>query len=165
MDKVELEKKLKEIKLIVYDFDGVMTDNKVMVDQNGVESVMVSRGDGYGVSQIKKLGIEQGIISTEQNPVVARRAEKLKINVIHDVQDKGTIFRNYVAERGLSMEEVMYIGNDLNDYEAIMQAGIKGAPKDAEEEILTIADWVSSKNGGDGVIRELYRLLTKVREA
>lgn len=165
MDKVELEKKLKEIKLVVYDFDGVMTDNKVMVDQNGVESVMVSRGDGYGVSQIKKLGIEQGIISTEQNPVVARRAEKLKINVIHDVQDKGTIFRNYVAERGLSMEDVMYIGNDLNDYEAIMQAGIKGAPKDAEEEILAIADWISSKNGGDGVIRELYRLLTKVREA
>lgn len=165
MDKVELEKKLKEIKLVVYDFDGVMTDNKVMVDQNGVESVMVSRGDGYGVSQIKKLGIEQGIISTEQNLVVARRAEKLKINVIHDVQDKGTIFRNYVAERGLSMEDVMYIGNDLNDYEAIMQAGIKGAPKDAEEEILAIADWISSKNGGDGVIRELYRLLTKVREA
>lgn len=163
MEYSELIAKMKALRLVIYDFDGVMTNNKVHVDENGVESVEVSRADGYGVSQIKKLGIEQGIISTEPNPVVKRRAEKLKIPVVHDVQDKGMIFRNYVQNLGLSMNEVMYIGNDLNDYDAIIQAGLKGAPEDAEQEILAIADWISSRKGGDGVIRELYRLLSEAR--
>lgn len=163
MEKSELEKRMQNIKLIVYDFDGVMTDNKVRVDENGIESVLVSRGDGYGISQMKKLGIKQGIISTERNPVVTRRAEKLDIPVIQDVQEKGEVFRRYVESQGLSMEEVMYIGNDLNDYSAIMQAGIKGAPLDAEAEILEIADWISTRRGGDGVMRELYRILSKVK--
>ena len=163
MEKSELERRMQHIKLIVYDFDGVMTDNKVRVDENGVESVLVSRGDGYGISQIKRLGIKQGIISTERNPVVTRRAEKLNIPVIQDVQEKGEVFRRYVENQGYTMEEVMYIGNDLNDYDAIMQAGIKGAPLDAEEEILEIADWISTRRGGDGVIRELYRILNKIK--
>ncbi len=150
----------KKIKLLVYDFDGVMTDNRVLVDQHGVESVMVSRGDGYGISRIKELGIKQVIISTETNEVVKRRAEKLKIDVIHGVEDKKTILRKFCEENGYALEEVMFIGNDLNDYEAMLLAGTKGAPADAEEEILKIADWISTKNGGYGVIRELYRILS-----
>lgn len=151
----------KNIKLIIYDFDGVMTDNRVMVDQNGVESVMVNRGDGYGVGGIKKLGIKQIIVSTEVNPVVARRAEKLKIDVIHGVEDKKTIVANYLKDNGYSKEQVMFIGNDLNDIEAMGEVGIKGAPADAEEEILQVADWISTKKGGYGVIRELFRLLSQ----
>lgn len=77
-----------EIKLIVYDFDGVMTDNKVYIDQNGMESVQVNRGDGLGVSEIKKLGIKQIILSTEKNLVVAARAKKLKIDCLHGVNNK-----------------------------------------------------------------------------
>lgn len=158
------KKKFRKLKMIAYDFDGVMTDNKVLVDQNGVESVMVSRGDGYGISRIRELGIEQVIISTEPNPVVCRRAEKLKLPVIHDVADKRTILQQYCCEKGYDYSEVMFIGNDLNDFEAMQLAGVKGAPKDAEEEILAIADWISGKKGGDGVIRDLYRELSKVRE-
>lgn len=156
---IDIREQMKKLKLIVYDFDGVMTDNRVIVGQDGMESVVVHRGDGYGVSQIKRLPLEQVIISTETNPVVERRAEKLKIDIIHGVSDKRSTLMQYCQDKGYAMEEVMFIGNDLNDYEAMMAVGIKGAPADAEEEILAIADWVSQAKGGHGVIRELYRVL------
>ena len=152
--------KMKKPELIVYDFDGVMTDNKVLVDENGKEAVYVSRADGYGVSRIKQLGIKQIILSTEVNPVVAARAKKLGIPVIHGVEDKKTILENYIKDNGFSHELIFYVGNDLNDYDAMQLAGTKCAPKDAEPEILEIADWVSEKNGGNGVIRELFRMIS-----
>ena len=79
---------LRKIKLFVYDFDGVMTNNKVLVDQNGHESVIVSRADGLGVSEIKKLGFDQIIISTEKNPVVSARAKKLDIYCLQEIENK-----------------------------------------------------------------------------
>ncbi len=160
----DIRERMKKLKLIVYDFDGVMTDNRVIVSQDGTESVVVHRGDGYGISQIKDLSIEQVIISTETNPVVRRRAEKLKIDIIHGVADKKSILMEYCRNKGYAMEEVMFIGNDLNDYDAMMSAGVKGAPADAEEEILAIADWISKAKGGHGVIRELYRELQAYME-
>ena len=161
---VNLQERMKKLKLLIYDFDGVMTDNRVMVDQDGRESVVVNRGDGYGVSRIKKLGIEQVIVSTETNPVVRRRAEKLNIGVIHGVEDKETIVKEYMTKDSYAVEGVIFIGNDLTDYEAMMSVGLKGAPADAEEEILNIADWVSEAKGGYGVIRELFRLLQSYME-
>lgn len=160
----DLEMQIKNLKLIIYDFDGVMTDNRVMVDQDGKESVIVNRGDGYGVSQIKTLGIDQVIISTERNQVVRRRAEKLGIEVIHGVENKKTTVDAYCRDHGYDLKQVMFIGNDLNDYDAMMSVGIKGAPADAEEEILAIADWVSEAGGGYGVIRQLFRMLQSVME-
>ena len=151
------------IELIVYDFDGVMTDNRVMVDQNGNESVMANRGDGYGVGMIRKLGVKQVILSTEVNPVVEMRAQKLNLEVIHGVSDKKQTLEKYCADRNISLDRVMYLGNDLNDIDAMKCVGIKGAPKDAEPEILEIADWISEKNGGYGVVRELARLITLER--
>lgn len=159
-----VRERIKKIKLLVYDFDGVMTDNRVIIGQDGKESVVVHRGDGYGVSRIKQMSIEQVIISTETNPVVERRAEKLKIDIIHGVSDKKSTLTEYCQKKGYAMEEVMFIGNDLNDYDAMMEAGLKGAPADAEEEILAIADWISQAKGGHGVIRELYRVLQAYRE-
>lgn len=152
---------MKRPELIVYDFDGVMTDNRVTVDQDGKESVTVSRGDGAGVTYIKKMGIPQIILSTEVNPVVAARAKKLGIPVIHGVEDKKTVLEKYLKEQGIDGKDIFYVGNDINDYEAMLLAGTKCAPKDAEPEILEIADWISTKNGGYGVIRELYREISK----
>ncbi len=160
----DLKERMKKIKLIIYDFDGVMTDNRVIIGQDGTESVVVHRGDGYGVSQIKKLPIEQVIVSTETNPVVRRRAEKLNIEIIHGVSDKKSTVLEYCKDKGYAMEEVMFVGNDLNDYDAMMAVGVKGAPADAEEEILAVADWISQAKGGHGVIRELYRLLQTYME-
>lgn len=152
--------------LIVYDFDGVMTDNRVLIDECGNESVVVHRGDGYGVRMIKdKLGIPQIILSTEENPVVMRRAEKLKIPVIHNAGDcKAEILKRYVSEHGFALEQTMYIGNDLNDYDAMMLCGYRCCPADAEQEIPIIADYVFMSRGGCGVIRELYRILSEVRK-
>lgn len=157
--------KLNHIKLIVYDFDGVMTDNKAIVDQNGKESVKINRSDGLGVSLIKDLGIYQMILSTEKNSVVSKRGEKLGIPVVQGVDDKAKILTNYCSENGFLLEETMYIGNDLNDYICMEIAGIKGCPSDAEPEIIEICDWVSKVKGGNGVIRELYRVLSNIKIA
>ncbi len=145
------------LECIFYDFDGVMTDNRCLVDQNGVEAVFVNRSDGYAISKIHELGIPQIIISTEKNPVVEKRAEKLGIPVIYGVTDKGNTIQAYCSEKGIQASKTLFIGNDLNDLSAFHIVGMRGAPADAEEEILSIADWISDQNGGDGVIRDLYR--------
>ena len=151
-------------KLIVYDFDGVMTDNRVAVDENGKESVTVHRGDGWGVRMIKDdLKIPQIILSTEANPVVSKRAEKLRIPVIHNVGDsKRNILENYCSENGFTCSDVLYIGNDLNDFDAMMMCGFHACPADAEPEIKAVSDYIFEAKGGYGVIRELYRLLFEV---
>lgn len=152
------------IDCLFYDFDGVMTDNRVLVSEDGKESVFANRGDGHGISLIKKMGIPQVIVSTEVNNVVERRAEKLKIEVIHGVADKGIIIKNYCVEKGYDPKHCVFIGNDLNDLPAYDVVGFKGAPKDAEEEILEIADWISSRDGGYGVIRDFYRFISTINE-
>lgn len=148
------------LECIFYDFDGVMTDNRVLVSEDGKESVFANRGDGLGVSYIKKLGIPQVIVSTEQNKVVEQRAKKLKIEVIHGVDDKGEVISNYCSAKGYALSKTAFIGNDLNDLPAFSIVGFKGAPKDAAQEVLAIADWISEKNGGDGVIRDFYRFIS-----
>ncbi len=149
--------KAADIRLIVYDFDGVMTDNHVYVDQYGKETAMVHRGDGLAVGLLRKMGVAQLILSTEVNPIVSHRAEKLKLPVIHNVPDKAEALKAYCEKEDLPLSAVMYIGNDVNDLKAMELAGFRGAPADAEPEILAIADWVSEKKGGMGVVRELAR--------
>ena len=154
-----IKERLSRIRVLFYDFDGVMTDNRVMVDQNGVESVFVNRSDGLAVSRLKKAGYTQVIVSTETNPVVERRAEKLKIPVIHGVDDKGEIIRRYLAENGIRKEESLFIGNDLNDLPAFEAAGLCACPADAYDAAKQAADFVFRTKGGAGVIRELMDLL------
>lgn len=153
-------KTIDQIDCIFYDFDGVMTDNRVLVSEDGKESVFANRGDGHGISLIKKMGVPQIIVSTEVNSVVERRAEKLKIEVIHGVADKGAIIKDYCSSKGYNPQNCVFIGNDLNDLPAFNVVGFKGAPQDAEDEILEIADWISTRKGGYGVIRDFYRFLT-----
>ena len=135
---------IKDISCIFYDFDGVMTDNRVLVDQNGMEYVYVNRSDGLGVAALKAAGITQVIISTEVNPVVERRAEKLGIPVVHGVKDKGETVKNYCAEHGIDASRAVFMGNDINDIPAFMAVGFKVCPADAEPEVKSKADWISS---------------------
>lgn len=153
-----------DIKIIFYDFDGVMTDNRVLVDQNGIESVFVNRSDGYAIAKIKEMGISQVIVSTETNHVVQRRAEKLKLEVIHGVSNKEIIVKEYCSNHGYQLNNVAFMGNDLNDLKAMEIVGFRAAPSDAEKEILEIADWVSENKGGYGAIRDLYRELSRRRQ-
>ncbi|MCU0641447.1 MAG: HAD hydrolase family protein [Candidatus Margulisbacteria bacterium] len=152
---------IKNIKVIIYDFDGVMTDNKVLVSSDGTESVFCNRSDGLAVSAIKKTGIHQCIISTEENKVVEKRAEKLGLPCIHGVSDKKTTMLDYLKKNNFGLNSVAYVGNDLNDLAAMKLAAIKIAPKDAAKEILVIADIIMKAKGGDGVIYELYKSLIR----
>ena len=144
--------------LIVYDFDGVLTDNRVSVSESGQETVMCHRGDGWWIQKISELGIKQIICSTEKNPVVSVRAKKIGIEAFQAVSNKYEMVREY-AERGrFDLKRVAYIGNDMNDYECLQMVGYPFAPKDAHPRVLTIAQ-ILPQNGGYGVVRELYELI------
>lgn len=148
---------LKKIKVIVYDFDGIMTNNKVLVSSDGQESVFCNRSDGLAVRELIKRGINQCIISTETNKVVDARAKKLGIPCIYGVADKKSVLLEYVNKNNIDLQSVAYIGNDINDLEAMRLTGIKIAPKDAADEILAISDIVTNTKGGDGVIYEVFK--------
>jgi len=151
------------IKLIVYDFDGVMTDNKVYFDQDGNEMIQVNRADGLGVAEIKKLGIKQIIISTEKNSVVTARANKLGIYCLQGIEIKKKALIDYCYKNDYKLQNVAYIGNDINDKDAMQIAGITFCPADAHDSIKEIADHVLITKGGHGVIRELLDLIIKQR--
>lgn len=153
-------KKLRDIKLFVYDFDGVMTNNRVIVDENGKESVVCNRSDGLAVQLIKDMGIQQLIMSTEKNNVVRRRAEKLKLEVLNNVSNKKECLEAYCSENGIDVLDTLFIGNDLNDQEVMETCGLSVCPSDAAPEIKEIATLMTNAKGGEGVIRELY---TKLR--
>ena len=145
-----MNKSFKKLKLIVYDFDGVMTDNKVYIDQNGNETVQVNRGDGLGLSEIKKLGIEQIIISTETNPVVKARASKLDIFCLQGIENKKVTLIDYCNSNNIDMQKVAYIGNDINDKKVMEIVGYTFCPSDAHESIKMISDYVLKTKGGPG---------------
>jgi N-acylneuraminate cytidylyltransferase len=147
--------KQENIDLIVYDFDGVMTDNRVMQFQDGAEAVYVSRADGWGVGQIKEMGIKQIILSTEKNSVVASRGKKLGIEVIQGSDDKKSDLIDYCERHEIQASEVLYVGNDVNDLEAMKLVGYPVAPADAHPAIIEIARVVTRGYGGTGIIREI----------
>lgn len=146
---------------MVYDFDGVMTDNKVYLNQNGNETVQVNRADGLGVSEIKKLGVDQIIISTETNQVVAKRADKLNITCLQAIEDKKEALKNYCDKNGFDLKNTGFVGNDINDKEVMGIAGYTFCPSDAHDNILEMADHIFKAKGGEGVVRELLDLLKK----
>ena len=152
------------VRLLIYDCDGVLTDNRVVVSGTGEESAVFHRGDGTGVRLLREAGIRQVIISTEVNPIVEHRARKLKIGVLHAVEDKRQAVLDYCGENGFSPQEAMFIGNDVNDLAAMQAVGACGCPRDAEPEVLAISGWVSEKDGGCGVIRQLCREILNSRE-
>lgn len=152
---------VEKIKLIIYDFDGVMTNNNVILDENGKESVIVNRADGLAISHFKKIGIKQIIVSTEKNTVVEKRANKINVDCFSGINNKKKVVKNYLEEHDIHSENVIYVGNDINDLEAMNLVGIKIAPSDAVAEIKKIATYVTKRKGGEGVVRELLDLIIK----
>lgn len=150
-----------EIRLIVSDFDGVMTDNRAWVDEMGKETVCVSRADGQAVHMLRDMGIELAIMSTETNGVVGKRAEKLKVECIQGVSDKAECLKEYCLEKNILLQNVAYVGNDINDYGAMQIAGVRIAPQDAYGGVKSIADYVTEAKGGYGVIREIAELILR----
>lgn len=155
----------KGLDLLVYDFDGVMTDNRVLVDQLGGESVVCTRADGLGVDMIGSLGLAQVILSTETNSVVRARAEKLKLPVLQGLADKKQAVVDYCVAHGHALSRVLYVGNDVNDFEAMKVVGYPVCPFDAHPVVRSFALLVLNARGGEGVIREIADRLVESNAA
>jgi YrbI family 3-deoxy-D-manno-octulosonate 8-phosphate phosphatase len=157
--------RLAAIRLLVFDFDGVMTDNRVVVFEDGREGVLCSRGDGMGMDRLRAAGLAVAVISKEGNPVVTARCRKLKIPCVQGVGDKLPVLSGVVAEQGIGLDDVAYMGNDINDLECMQAVGLAIAPADAEPEILRIAGLVTIAKGGFGAVREIADLIVAARAA
>ena len=156
----ELDVRVDTIDLVVYDFDGVMTDNRVIVFQDGTEAVVANRADGLGVDRFRNWDIPQLILSTETNPVVIARANKLGIEVITGCADKARMLIEYCEQHAFALERVIYVGNDINDLEAMRLVGYPVAPADAHSSIRSMAKLVVKAKGGEGVVKELSERLS-----
>ena len=149
---------LADIKAIAFDFDGVFTDNRVYVMQNGEEAVVCDRSDGMGISMLRKAGIPLIIISTEKNPVVSVRAAKLNIDVLQGIENKLPVLSQWAADNQLSIGQVAFIGNDINDVDCLSAVGLGIAVADAYPVAVDAADFVLTKKGGQGAVREIADL-------
>ena len=137
----------------IFDFDGVLTDNRVFIDQNGIESVVCNRADGLGFDALRKLNKYCFILSSEKNPVVKIRADKLQIKVIQGVVNKTKAVKDLAISHNLNLNNILYIGNDLNDYNAMKICGYSACPADSHTKIKDESDFILKANGGDGVVR------------
>ncbi|MFC8834754.1 cytidylyltransferase domain-containing protein [Streptomyces griseoincarnatus] len=144
-----------DIDAVVLDFDGTQTDDRVLIDADGREFVSVHRGDGLGVAALRRGGLKLLILSTEQNPVVAARARKLKIPVLHGVDRKDLALKQWCEEQGIAPERVLYVGNDVNDLPCFALVGWPVAVASAHDAVRGAARAVTTLPGGDGAVREI----------
>jgi len=153
----------KKIELIVCDFDGVITDNKVWTDQDGNEMVAAYRSDSIRIQELRDKGIDVMILSSEPNGVVQARAKKMGVDAIHGVglQDKGRVLREVLEQKNIQTGNVIYLGNDLNDLPCFEVVGWSVAVADAYVEVIRAADHVLTTAGGHGALRELSDLILK----
>lgn len=141
--------------IIFFDFDGVLTDNSVWVDQYGVETVKCSRSDGLGFRALKRAGIRCFVVSTEANGVVSARCAKLDIPCCCNVTDKGATVSSILLESNLDASCAWFIGNDVNDISGMNLCSYVACPSDSHLAVKQLADLVIPVSGGDGVVRWL----------
>jgi N-acylneuraminate cytidylyltransferase len=148
-----------KVDLVVFDFDGVMTDDKVYVNQDGVEMVAANRSDGMGISLMHKTGIKMIVLSSEVNPVVTARCNKLRLPVIQGVEKKAEVLRKFLMENSINPDHVIFIGNDVNDLPCFNEVGCALVVADAHPAVLRQADIILQHKGGKGGVREVCDLL------
>lgn len=144
-----------DIDAVVLDFDGTQTDDRVLIDADGKEFVSVHRGDGLGIAALRKSRLKMLILSSEQNPVVAARARKLQIPVLHGIDRKDLALKQWCEEQGIAPERVLYVGNDVNDLPCFALVGWPVAVASAHDVVRGAARAVTATPGGDGAIREI----------
>ena len=150
-----------KVDLVISDFDGVITDNRVWVNEDGTEYVAAYRSDSIGVQLLRAIGVEVMILSSEPNRVVEARARKMGVEVIHGVgiHEKGRVMREILEQKNIKAENVIFIGNDVNDLPCFEVAGWSVAVADAYPELIAAADYVLRKPGGHGALREVCDLI------
>jgi N-acylneuraminate cytidylyltransferase len=144
---------------VVFDFDGVFTDNRVLVSQDETEMVICNRSDGLGLDYLRATGIPLVVLSTETNPVVAARCHKVQLECRQGLEDKTEGLRAFAAERGLSLSDVIYVGNDLNDRHCLTSVGCGIVVADAHPDVRDLAHIVLEHPGGRGAVREVCDLI------
>ncbi len=155
-----LEQRARAIKLLLTDVDGVLTDGGVFYGPEGEVMKQFNIRDGMAVERLRAVGIDVGIITGELSQSVARRAEKLKIELLYlGCKDKPEALRQILVQRQLAPEEIAYIGDDVNDQEIMGMVAIAAAPNDALPQILAITDYVCNRTGGHGAFREFAEVL------
>jgi 3-deoxy-D-manno-octulosonate 8-phosphate phosphatase (KDO 8-P phosphatase) len=160
-----LEERIRAIRLVAFDFDGVFTDNMVYVFEDGSEAVRCWRGDGIGLRKLERAGIEAVIISSEPNPVVLARSRKLGIRCVHGCEDKLAALENVVREMDLSLAQVAFVGNDINDLPCLICVGLPIVVQDAHPEVISHARYQTRARGGYGAVREICDLFERVLDA
>ena len=151
------------IELVVFDFDGVMTDNTVVVSEDGGEAVCCHRGDGWGVARLREADIPVLILSTEEHPVVGARARKLHVPCLQGVADKRAALVAELDRRGVAATNVVYLGNDVNDLGCFELVGLPVGVADIHPDAFAAVRHVLSRRGGDGAVRELCDLILSRR--
>jgi YrbI family 3-deoxy-D-manno-octulosonate 8-phosphate phosphatase len=152
-----------DVRLLVLDFDGVLTDNTVTVTSDGVEAVTCWRGDGIGLAAVRRVGVDVHILSTETDPVVAVRAAKLSVPVTQGLADKAAALADLLAAKGVSAGACAYVGNDVNDLGCLRAVGLPVVVADAHPDVLPAARMVTRAVGGRGAVREVCDLLVAAR--
>jgi 3-deoxy-D-manno-octulosonate 8-phosphate phosphatase (KDO 8-P phosphatase) len=158
-------KLLSQIRLFATDVDGVLTDAGMYYSETGDEWKKFNTRDGMGIKLLQRAGIVTAIVTQERTKLVARRAEKLAIPELHQgVMDKLTVIREMAARHGFSLKEVAYIGDDVNDLEALKAVGFSASPADGLPDILAAVDYVCRKKGGEGAVREIIEMILEARQ-
>jgi YrbI family 3-deoxy-D-manno-octulosonate 8-phosphate phosphatase len=145
---------------VVFDFDGVFTDNRVLVHEDGAESVLCNRSDGWGIGELRATGVPMVVISTEQNPVVSARCRKLGLECVQNARDKAAELERWLNDRAIPPSSVVFVGNDVNDVDCMKMVGCSVVVADAHPSVKRIADIVLSSPGGRGAVRELTDLVS-----
>lgn len=162
--KAELLLELQQIRLLAMDVDGVLTDGSLNIGAEGELFKAFNAKDGMGISLAMRNGLEIALITGRRSEIIHRRAEELGITLLYEgVKDKALQLKQIAAERGISLAEIAYMGDDLNDLPAMVQAGISFAPADAAKDVLKAVNAVASCNGGRGAVREIIELILEAQ--
>src|SRR3972149_3986491 len=160
----ELERKIRKIRLVIFDVDGVLTDGRIVFDAAGAEPKFFDAKDGHGIKLLMRAGIETAIITAREAKVVFHRAQDLGIALVYQgVKDKKLSLDDIAAKTGIALSEMAYMGDDIIDLPVLTRVGLSATVADAVDEVRAMADFVSGKPGGRGAVRELVELILKTQ--
>ncbi|MEN8786465.1 MAG: HAD hydrolase family protein [Flavobacteriales bacterium] len=164
MEKPSYKQKLHQIQAVFLDIDGVITDGKVIMHPSGEFLRNMSTRDGYAIKKAANSGVKVFVISGGSSQSMRKRLEFLDVLEIHmSVKDKVAVMNEILVAHNLTTAQALYMGDDIPDYEIMQEVGISACPKDACNEILGIADYVSHKNGGNGAVRDVLEQVLKIK--
>jgi len=154
---------IRRVRVVGFDFDGVFTDNAVYVFEDGGEAVRCSRSDGLGLRRLESAGVTPLIVSTETNPVVARRSDKLRVRCVQGCDDKVASFAALLEELGFGFESAAFVGNDINDLDCLGRVALPIAVADAWPELQAVVRYQTARRGGNGAVREVCDLIAGLK--